>query len=44
VVGSEWTGLGAGEGRLGERELSLEVLDRTQRLRSGRVGELADAG
>jgi hypothetical protein len=44
VVGSEWTGLGMGEGRLGERELSLEVLDRAQRLRAARVGELADAG
>jgi RecA/RadA recombinase len=44
VVGSEWTGLGPGEGRLGERELTLEVLDRTRRLRAARVGELADAG
>jgi hypothetical protein len=44
VVASEWTGLGEGEGRLGERELSLEVLDRAQRRRAARVGELADAG
>ncbi len=44
VVGSEWSGLGPGEGRLGERELTLEVLDRTRRLRAARVGELADAG
>ncbi len=44
VVGSEWEGLGAGEGRLGERELSLEVLDRTRTRRAARVGELADAG
>jgi hypothetical protein len=44
VVAGEWTGLGAGEGRLGARELRVEVLDRSRRLRAARIGELAAAG
>jgi hypothetical protein len=44
VLGGAWSGLGPGEVRLGERQLRLEVLDRSGGVRAASLGELAAVG